>query len=505
MKSFLLLAPFGAASCLFAFFPSVANAQIADCATRSNNTIEKLTECVTVEGVRAHQSALQSAADANNGTRSVGTQGFLDSVLYVADTLEAAGYLVTMQPFNLTGHVKLGASALQQVAPGAVSYAEGADFDDLTFTAQGDVTAAVTAVDLQLGLGNFSTSGCEAGDFAGFPAGNIALIQRGVCAFELKAENAAAAGAVGVIIFNQGDTSGPDRQNVFSGTLSSAYSGGIPVVAASYPRGQEWASTPGLVMRIFTNVANGPVTTYNVLAETTSGDPGRVLMAGAHLDSVQRGPGIQDNGSGSAALLETAVQMAKVKPVNKVRFAWWGAEEAGLVGSDYYLANLSAAQRDAITAYLNFDMIGSPNFVRFVLDGDAPVAPAGSSAIKAFFASFYGGKGLAYEPVNIFFATDTAGFVDYGIPVGGVFTGAAGIKTPEQAAIYGGTAGEQYDPCYHQPCDTFANISIEALDVNSDAVAASVLNYAMLKTKKVKRKPKPVSQRYDEHGHILRK
>jgi Zn-dependent M28 family amino/carboxypeptidase len=206
-------------------------------------------------------------------------------------------------------------------------------------------------------------------------------------------------------------------------------------------------------------------------------------MVGAHLDSVNAGPGIQDNGSGSAAILEVAEQMAKVKPRNKVRFAWWGAEESGLIGSDFYVFNLSEEELDNIVLYLNFDMIGSPNFVRFVYDGDGSAfglaGPPGSEVIEDLFENFYGARGLASEPTEISFRSDYAAFFDVGIPFGGLFTGAEGIKTPEQAEIYGGTAGEQYDPCYHLACDTFDNISLEVLDVNSDAVAFATLQYAM--------------------------
>ncbi len=495
---------YGALLAAFSVNVDTARAQTEDCATRTNNTPEKLMECVTIDGVRAHQAAFQAAADANTGIRSAGTQGYLDSVLYVADTLEAAGYSVTMQPFLVTAFIVLSPSELAQIAPTPATYVNNVDFQEMTYTAAGDVTADVTAVDLQLGLGNASTSGCEAADFAGFPAGNIALLQRGVCTFQVKAENAAAAGAVGAIIFNQGNTN--DRISVFGGTLSAAYGGGIPVFAASYTRGAEWATTPGLTLSMEADVSSSPVTTYNVIAETASGDPGRVLMVGAHLDSVPDGPGIQDNGSGSAAILEVAVQMAKVKPINKVRFAWWGAEENGLLGSNYYLSTLSAAERSAITGYLNFDMIGSPNYVRYVLDGDDAAAPAGSADIEAYFASFYGARSLPFAQTAIFFSTDTAAFITAGIPVGGVFTGASGVKTAQEAATYGGVAGVQYDPCYHLACDTFDNVNLDVLDLNADAVAASVLRFATVKIKKTK-KPKSAKSAidYDYYGHEVRK
>ena len=466
---------------------AAATAGPQSCDDRTNNTMEKLLECVDVGGVREHQAALQAIADANGGIRPSGTNGYDESVDYVVGRMEAAGYDVTVQPFQFNAFIQIGPSTLEQTAPGSVSYVEGTDYDLMSQTDAGDATGLVTGVDLALGTAAWpndpstSTSGCDVADFVGFPTGNIALIQRGACSFQLKGENAAAAGAVGAIIFNQGNT--PDRMGLINGTLGSGYSGGIPVDFATHPRGQEWAATAGLSMHMIADVIRGERTTFNVLAESTSGDPSNVVMAGAHLDSVNQGPGIQDNGSGSAAILEVAEQMAKVKPRNQVRFAWWAAEESGLVGSNYYVANLTQAQQDDIALYLNFDMVGSPNFVRFVYDGDGSdfglVGPPGSDAIEAFYEDFYAGEGLASEATAFSGRSDYQAFINVGIPAGGLFTGAEGIKTPEQAATYGGTAGDQYDPCYHLACDTFDNVSLEVLDQNSDAIAASVLQYAM--------------------------
>jgi len=199
---------------------------------------------------------------------------------------------------------------------------------------------------------------------------------------------------------------------------------------------------------------------------------------------VSAGPGINDNGSGSAAILEVAEQMKKVNPTNTVRFAWWGAEESGLVGSDFYVNSLSQADRDKIALYLNFDMVGSPNYVRFVYDGSGdigPVGPAGSAAIEDLFNGFYEARGLAFEPTPFDGRSDYGPFIDpaVGIPAGGLFTGAEGIKTLAQRDVYGGVAGQQYDPCYHAVCDTFSNNSNEVLDLNSDAIAFATLTYAM--------------------------
>jgi Zn-dependent M28 family amino/carboxypeptidase len=451
------------------------------CDRRVNNTVEKLLECVTLEGVRAHQAAFQAIADANGGIRSAGTPGYDASVDYVAGAMEDAGYDVQVQPFTFDVFRPLGPSTLEQTAPGSFVYAEGVDYALMVETDPGDVASAVTGVDLALANPSLSTSGCEAADFAGFPPGSIALIQRGACTFQLKAENAAAAGAVGAIIFNQGNT--PERRGVIIGTLSVNYAGGIPVLFASFDRGVEWEGTPGLVLHMIADVFRGSVETVNVLAETPGGRSDNVIVAGAHLDSVTGGPGIGDNGAGSAALLETALQMSKVEPRNKIRFAWWGAEESGLVGSMFYVNNLTNQEIDDIALYLNFDEIGSPNFVRFVYDGDGSAfgtaGPPGSEAIEGLFEAFYADRGLASEPVPLIRTGDHLPFLATGIPVGGVFAGNSDIKTAEQAAIYGGTAGEQYDPCYHLACDTFDNISLEVLDLNADAVALSILQYGM--------------------------
>ncbi len=425
------------------------------CGNRTNNTYDKVLECVRVEGVRKHQAALQRIADANGGNRFSGFAGYDRSVDYVVNTLEAAGYDPEVQEFDYLAFEVVGPSALQQIAPNATTYVEGVDFGAITQSDPGNVTAPVTAVDLQLGLGNTSTSGCQASDFANFPSGNIALLQRGDCTFEIKAENAAAAGAVGIVIFNQGNTTAPDRNGIPAVTLTANNTSGIPVIGTTYALGVTLANTPGLRMRVFANTLRQTLPTYNVIAELPGANDDNVVMAGAHLDSVLAGPGINDNGSGSAAILETAVQLAKLKPENTVRFAWWGAEESGLVGSTNYVNGLSQAEKDRIALYLNFDMIGSPNYIQMVYDSDesgfeAPVpVPPGSIAIEDLFESFYTLSDEPYDDAEFSGRSDYQAFINNGIAAGGLFTGAEVPKTAEQQAIWGGTTGAQYDPCYH--------------------------------------------------------
>ena len=284
--------------------------------------------------------------------------------------MRKAGYRVSTQTFQYFSFEVVGDSALQQTAPGSVTYVEDTDFAPTAHSEPGDVTAAVTPVDVQLGLGNTSTSGCEPEDFAGFPAGNIALIQRGFCTFEIKAENAAAAGASAVLFFNQGNTEAADRQGIPAVTLGNGYTGGIPALNATYTLGATLSGISGLTMRLFSNVSREDGTTTNVIAESKKGDPRNVVMAGAHLDSVPEGPGINDNGSGSSALLEVAEQMSKVKLANRLRFAWWGGEEGNLVGSTFFVNSLTPEQLADLEMYLNFDMVASPNYGLFRYDGD---------------------------------------------------------------------------------------------------------------------------------------
>lgn len=446
-----------------------------------------LRTAVTVEGVRAHQAAFQAAADAHGATREASSLGFIVSRDYVVGQMEEAGYDVTVQPFDFPFFEELAAAELDQVSPvpTVYPYFDGAGFATMSYSGSGEVTAIAEGVDLLLPPAtdaNTSTSGCEVSDFSSFTPGNIAVIQRGSCSFALKATNAENAGASGVIIFNEGQ---PGRTAAFVGTLGGpAFS--TPIVGAAFDVGVELAAG-GVLVHMFVSATSELRTSYNVIADSPQGRDDRIVVVGAHLDSVAEGPGIQDNGSGSAANLEVALQMAQlgITPRNKVRFAWWGAEESGLLGSEHYVANLSKRDIKNIALNLNFDMIGSPNFVRFIYDGDGsdtPLAgPNGSKVIEQVFVDYFRDEagGLPVEPTAFSGRSDYGPFIAVGIPAGGLFTGAEGIKSDDQAAIYGGTAGQQYDPCYHLACDTFDNISLEALDQMSDAVAHSVLSFAM--------------------------
>jgi Zn-dependent M28 family amino/carboxypeptidase len=355
----------------------------------------------------------------------------------------------------------------------------------MEYSGSGTVTAPVQAVDLVLPPGataSTSTSGCEPSDFAGFVAGRVALLQRGTCDFVVKAENAENAGASAIIIFNEGQEG---RTEVLTGTLGNTADVAIPVVGTSFEVGNELAGLAGATVRISTTTEVETVQTENVLAQTRTGRTDRVVLVGAHLDSVAEGPGINDNGSGTGTTLEVALQMSRlgVQPVNAVRFAFWGAEESGLVGSQFYVDSLSKAQTKDIMLNLNFDMLGSTNFARFIYDGDGgafgSTGPSGSARIEQVFEQYFASQGLATEPTEFDGRSDYDAFIAAGIPAGGLFTGAEDVKTPEQVALYGGTAGVAYDPCYHEACDNRNNISPVAIDQMSDAVAHAVLTFAL--------------------------
>ena len=524
----------GAVTLVLASAPSSANVGVDTSA---------LTNALTVEGILRHMQEFQDFADAGDGTREASSDGYIDSALYVSRLMTQAGYDVDVQIFPYTYFENVTPPVLEVVdgdapipdadaaddsddtdtdtdepgepdeidpatggtdtgedpdepGPSAAAFeADGPEgFSTATYSGSGDVTANVTPVDVQLPPGaeaNSSTSGCEAEDFEGFPEGDIALVQRGTCTFGTKAANAEAAGASGVIIFNEGQEG---RTEAFGGTLGEP-GFTVPIVTAAFSIGEALA-VEGTTVRLKVDSLTENRISANVLADSPVGRADRTLVVGAHLDSVAEGPGIQDNGSGSAANLEIALQLAELGYLdggdaalnNRVRFAWWGAEELGLLGSEYYVATLEEEEFDEIAVNLNFDMIGSPNYVRFVYDGDGSLdvaegvedvgGPEGSAFIEYVFTDWFESLGLPNEPTAFDGRSDYGPFIAAGIPAGGLFSGAEVIKTEEQAAIYGGEAGVAYDACYHEACDTIDNVNEQSLDELGDAAANAVLVFA---------------------------
>ena len=463
----------------------------------NNNNSPKLRAAVGAAGILEHERGLEAIADAAGGNRLAGTTGYDASAQYVASRAAAAGFNVSFHDFeydldflaDFTPPVLAVVSGgpAREFVPGIAGGSLGGDFGSMYNSRSTDVTRPVWAIDLNLDPSaavNTSTSGCQSSDYNGMPAGAIALVQRGTCTFAQKFKLANRSGAGGLILFNEGQ---PGRTVPLWFDVTGIT---VPSMAASYDAAEDLANgvengATGLTARFKIDWRPGTYPTRNVIAETPSGDPDDVIVVGAHLDSVGVGPGINDNGSGSAALLEMAEQLSGVALRNKIRFIWFSAEESGLLGSEAYVAGLPDSERDKIAAMLNFDMIGSTNFVRFVYDGDLSDseppeggAPEGSAQVEEMFLDYFQSQGLATEPTAFDGRSDYGPFIAAGIPAGGLFTGAEGIKTADEAAVYGGTAGQQYDPCYHLGCDELTNLSNTALEQMADGAAHATITLA---------------------------
>jgi Zn-dependent M28 family amino/carboxypeptidase len=335
----------------------------------------------------------------------------------------------------------------------------------------------------------------------------IALIQRGTCSFGDKVLNAQTAGYAGAIIFNEGQ---PGRDTLITGTLGVAVK--IPAVSIDYADGAALyaaAESGGATAHLVTHTQNTPNTdTFNIIADSKGGDPNHVLLVGAYLDALPSGPGINENGSGVSTALEIAKQISKLHldPKYKIRFIFYGAEQVrarrtansesiGLLGSNAYVESLSKAALGKIFATVNLDTLGAANYVRFVDNGDGPT---GSALITNVFTDYFAAEGLAtelHEPPS-FDGTSIGPLEDAGIPVGGLFGGAAEIKTPAEAATFGGTAGVSYDACYHQACDDISNVGAKPLGEFGGAAAYGVWTLANTDIGLIaEHAPKPALQR----------
>ncbi|CAK7210992.1 Aminopeptidase Y [Sporothrix curviconia] len=321
-----------------------------------------------------------------------------------------------------------------------------------------------------------ANDGCDASDYPADVKGAIALIQRGTCPFGQKSELAGKAGAVSAVVYNT--ENGP-----LSGTLGTPTPDQIATFGLSGKEGKPLAAalkkgaTLDGIAYIDSEVRT--IITKNILAQTVGGDPENCVMLGGHSDSVAEGPGINDDGSGSLTLIEVATQLVQFNVNNCVRFAWWAAEEEGLLGSDFYAASLSPEENLKVRLFMDYDMLASPNYVYQVYNALDSENPAGSQALRDLYADWYTAHSLNYTLVPFDGRSDYDGFIRAGIPAGGIATGAEGIKTEEEAALFGGTAGDWYDPCYHQLCDDVSNVNLTAWELNAKLVAHSVATFAV--------------------------
>lgn len=420
---------------------------------------------VDVDSVNRHLIALQRIADQNEGNRASGTPGHEASVDYVAGALRAAGFEVDTPTFDYKAYFL---DSIELAVGGEAIQADALEYSPATKQGGLDAPLSVARVD--------DTPGCDPADYGKDVPNSVVLIQRGSCDFATKQRVAAEQGAAAAIIYNNvaGD---------LNGTLGDPDAGKIPTAGVSKAVGDELANRAGAPVHLDLQARIEQVTSRNVIAQTRTGRTDNVVMAGAHLDSVPDGAGINDNGSGTAGLLETALKLGGSPETNNaIRFAFWGAEESGLVGSTRYVRGLSFEEQLDIALYLNFDMIGSPNAGYFAYDGDGSdgendPGPVGSGRIEQDFVDAMAANGVELEGTAFDGRSDYGEFIAAGIPSGGLFTGGDEVKTEEQAAKWGGTAGRTFDPNYHTPQDNLSNVDRTALDRNVKGIAAVIEQY----------------------------
>jgi len=501
------LAPLCVAGCLLA--PASAGAvSSAACNARPNATPKKLVECITTDDLWRHMQAFWQIAQDNPGpdghpSRNSGEPGYKASVDYVAGLMRRAGYNVTIQPYTFDYFAYQGVPSMSEVSPTAQNYTLVTDWNP--GRSMGSATADLQpAGGILIPSTGGSTSGCNPSDFSHFVAGHIALIQRGTCTFDQKIQNAQAAGASGVIIFNEGNTLG--RRGVFSGSLSTVPP--IPVAFTSFDAGQalynqyQAGTTPRMSMSI-QGIHDPNRTDWNVIADSKGGDPNHVLVVDAHLDAIY-GAGMLDNASGSATILDIAQMMRKVEPLNKLRFIWFGGEELGLLGSLHYVNNLSPSELSQIRYDLDADVTATPNYSIGVLD---PAAPDffGRTVSTQFPQQVYGPSQVARDQIINYYdsigknhflfspvGTDAESFNLAGVPASGVLTGQDCCKTQQEVDLFGGFTGN-YDGnipstdggCVDNPfrwCDNLDNNDKNVMTFVSKAFAASTVQMAFNKS-----------------------
>jgi N-acetylated-alpha-linked acidic dipeptidase len=423
---------------------------------------DRLAAGVTERTVSPHLRALQRIADDSGGDRAYNRIGGTRSIAYAADLLKRAGYTVVRQPVPYTDF-DIERESLTVGGGGGEQHVRALMTRFTPSTSPEGITSRLVSLP-------DGRTGCDPADYSGVNAGNaVVVLARADCGYTQQQQVAAGVKARAVLMYYRT----PSPQNIYRFIAFTPSDFTIPMASVSQRDGErlvQAAAGGGATVHLTLRSKVVSRTTVNLIAETSGGDPDDTVLLGAHLDSVTEGPGLNDNGSTAAAVLQTALRLAPEQRSvrNKVRFVWWGAEELGDIGSEYYVAHLSGSERARIAAVLNGELIGSPNPGRFVWDPGS----GGGHVIADLFGAYFARRGLPYErtsPQSI--GSDHLPFDAIGIPVGGLDGGSLGVKTPEQQQLFGGRAGQMFDPCYHQACDNMGNLDRQAVGANAQALA----------------------------------
>ena len=444
--------------------PTASAITSAECDARVNDTPSKLAECIQTADLWDHMKAFQEIADQNPGpdghaSRNSGEPGYKASADYVASKMEQAGYDVTLQKYKFLYYAFTGIPSFSEVSPTPRTYMLNVDWGpgqstgtaDALIQPAGGIVVPPTAT-------SSSTSGCTAADFNSSMQDRIALIQRGGCNFGVKVQNAQAAGAKGVIIFNEGN---PGRTDLLVGSLVDAAGNPIvptiPVAFINFADGvnlldQFQHGTPPEMNISIEAIVDPNRDDWNVIAESKGGDKNHVVVVDAHLDAIY-GAGMLDNASGSATILDVAQKMKNVEPRNKLRFIWFGGEELGLLGSAYYVNNLSSSELSHIGYDLDADVTATPNYTIGVLDPAGPDLFSGVST-NTFPNRVYKASTVARDQAIAYFdsigknhelfspqGTDAFSFNAVGIPASGLLTGQDCCKNQDEVDLFGGYLG----------------------------------------------------------------
>src|SRR3954447_15774404 len=482
----------------------------AKCDTQVNDTPSKLVPCVQQRDLMAYLQKFQDIADANPGpdgmpSRNSGEPGYKASADYVAQVMKDAGYDVRLQKYPFDYYAYTGVPTFSANGTNFVLSQDWGPGQSL-----GSVSGTLTAVNnivMPPTATPSSASGCAAGDFPPSVKGHPVLIQRGSCNFGVKVQNAEAAGATGVVIFNEGNTN-PDRTGLLIGSMSDAndqpFVPDIPVAFTTFAIGQtlynqsKTASPPKLSLNV-PAIVKPNADDWNVIAESKGGDKNHVLTVDAHLDSIY-GAGILDNGTGSVAILDIAQKMKNVTPTNKLRFIWFGGEELGLFGSEFYVNTLTSAGASHIGYDLDADVFGTPNYIIGILDPAAPDLFSGPVP-ETFPNRVYKASQVSRDQSADFFTqagynhkflspngTDAINFNRIGVPASGLLTGQDCCKSADDVKLFGGQVGNlegnlgSFDGgCVDNPfrwCDNIDNVDPANLTLVSKAFANTVARMA---------------------------